>query len=146
MKPTIKPAANLTNTVDAGRGVISASRAWAPRRQREAGLRRPAPAAIQAYVNLAAGVCAERQSRRPPGCCSSTCAIQLCRESKGLEPYREPPSCPPGFRCYGLSFDRRPDWHYVARLEQTIQTKGTFMRNEHFISNIVSYRKRFISL
>jgi molybdate transport system substrate-binding protein len=42
MKPTIKPAANLTNTVDAGEvdfGITGVGAA----RQREAGLRRPAP-------------------------------------------------------------------------------------------------------
>jgi molybdate transport system substrate-binding protein len=90
MKPTIKPAANLTNTVDAGEvdfGITGVGAALANAKLDYVG---PLPAAIQAYVNLAAGVCAnarEPQAARVLLKYLRDPAVVQIMKSKGLEPY-----------------------------------------------------------
>src|SRR5262249_35766214 len=99
--------ANLTNTVDAGEvdfGITGVGAALANAKLDYVG---PLPAAIQAYVNLAAGVCAnarEPQAARALLKYLRDPVVLQIMKSKGLEPYCESPSRPRGFRCYGLSF------------------------------------------
>lgn len=90
MKPTIRPAANLTSTVAAGEVDFGVSGIGAAISNPKLDYVGPVPAPVQAYVNLAAGISAkatEPQAARALLKYLSDPAVVQIMKAKGLEPY-----------------------------------------------------------
>ena len=90
MKPTIRPSANLTDSVAAGDVDFGVSGIGAAISNPKVDYVGPVPAPVQAYVNLAARIsakAAEPQAARALLKYLSDPAVVPIMKAKGLEPY-----------------------------------------------------------